>query len=129
VHEIVRVRTARREPLALEHSYFPFEPFPDLLSHRLTGSLYGLLERAYGQRPTQAVEALEPAIARPHEALLLRIEVSTPLMLIERTAFTKAGLPVEFARDLFRPDRIRISLRTGIGHGPTVEPRLAAKAR
>ena len=129
VHEIVRVRTARREPLALEHSYFPFEPFPDLLSQRLTGSLYGLLERVYGLRPAHAVEALEPATARPHEAVLLQTEVSTPLMLIERTAFTNAGLPVEFARDLFRPDRIRIWLRTGIGPAPTVEPRPAARAR
>ena len=129
VYEIVRVRTARREPLALEHSYFPVEPFPDLLSQRLTGSLYGLLERVYGQRPTQAVEALEPVIARAHEAALLRIEVSMPLMLIERTAFTSAGLPVEFARDLFRPDRIRISLSTGIGQGPTIGPSLAANAR
>ena len=36
-------------------------------------------------------------------------------MLITRTAFTTAGLAVEFARDMFRPDRIKISLRTGIG--------------
>jgi GntR family transcriptional regulator len=35
-------------------------------------------------------------------------------MLITRTAFTRAGLAVEFARDLFRPDRIRVSLQTGI---------------
>jgi GntR family transcriptional regulator len=129
VHEIVRVRTARREPLALERSYFPSEPFPDLLSQRLTGSLYGLLERVYGLRPSHAVEALEPVTPRPHEAVLLRTEVSTPLMLIERTAFTNAGLPVEFARDLFRPDRIRISLHSGIGPARTVEPRLAARAR
>lgn len=129
VHEIVRVRTARREPIALERSYFPFDPFPDLLSHRLTGSLYGLLERVYGLGPTHAVEALEPVIARPHEAALLRMEASTPLMLIERTAFTTAGLPVEFARDLFRPDRIRISLRTGIGPAPGIEAELAARAR
>jgi GntR family transcriptional regulator len=127
VHEIVRVRTARREPLALERSYFPFDPFPDLLSQRLTGSLYGLLDQVYGLVPAYAVEALEPVIARPQEAALLRIEVSMPLMLIERTAFTTAGLAVEFARDLFRPDRIRISLRTGIG--PAVESRLAANAR
>ena len=36
-------------------------------------------------------------------------------MLITRTAFTSAGLAVEFARDLFRPDRITIALQTGIG--------------
>ncbi len=35
-------------------------------------------------------------------------------MEIERTAYTAAGLAVEYARDLFRPDRVRISLRTGL---------------
>ena len=33
-------------------------------------------------------------------------------MRIERTAHTAAGLAVEFATDLFRPDRIRISVRS-----------------
>jgi len=36
-------------------------------------------------------------------------------MLITRTAFTVAGLAIEFAKDIFRPDRIKISLQTGIG--------------
>ena len=36
-------------------------------------------------------------------------------MLIERTAYTAAGVAVEYARDLFRPDRLRITLQTGIG--------------
>jgi GntR family transcriptional regulator len=116
VHEIVRVRTARREPLAIERSYFPVGPFPDLLDHGLSGSLYALLARTYGQRPTSAIESLEPVIARPDEADLLKVDLASPLMLITRTAFTTAGLAVEFARDLFRPDRIRISLQTGLGH-------------
>jgi GntR family transcriptional regulator len=114
VHEVIRVRTANREPLALERAYFPAGPFPDLLQHRLTGSIYNLLSRRYGQNPHTAVETLEPVVAKPHEAKLLRIDEGAPLMLIERTAFTAAGLAVEFARDLFRSDRMRISLRTGI---------------
>ena len=129
VYEIVRVRTARREPLAIERSFFPLAPFPDLLTHRLTGSLYELLSRSYGQRPTSAVEALEPVAARQSEAALLKISEASPLMLIERTAYTTAGLAVEFARDLFRPDRIKISLRTGLGPSATVEPNLAVQAR
>jgi GntR family transcriptional regulator len=115
VHEIVRVRTARREPLAIERSYFPVETFPDLLDLGLSGSLYGLMARRYGQRPTAAAESLEPVIAREDEARLLKVEVGSPLMLITRTAFTAAGLAVEFARDIVRPDRIKIALRTGIG--------------
>ena len=114
VHEIIRVRTARREPLAVERSYVPTGPVPDLLDHGMSGSLYGLLTRTYGQRPASAVEALEPVIARADEAELLQVDQGTALMLITRTAFTTAGLAVEFARDIFRPDRIKIALQTGI---------------
>jgi GntR family transcriptional regulator len=114
VHEVIRVRTANREPLALERAYFPAAAFPDLLDQRLTGSIYSLLARHYGQRPHTAVETLEPVAVGLSEATLLHIDVGTPVMLIERTAFTAAGLAVEFARDLFRSDRMRISLRTGI---------------
>lgn len=115
VHEVVRVRTARREPLALERSYFPAQLFPDLLSHRLNGSLYELLGSIYAQMPFVATEHLEPVIATASDAELLAVEADSPLMLIERTASTAAGLAVEYARDLFRPDRVRISFRTGLG--------------
>lgn len=114
VHEVIRVRTARREPLALERAYFPGSVFPDLLSRRLTGSLYALLTKAYGQTPATAAESLRAVSAGPDEARLLGIDEQAPLLEIERTAYTAAGLPVEYARDLFRPDRVRISLRTGI---------------
>jgi GntR family transcriptional regulator len=122
VHEVVRVRTARREPLALERSSFPASVFPDLLSQRLSGSLYELMRTTYGQAPHVAHERLEPVIASPTDAALLGVPEGTALMLIERTAFTAAGLPVEYARDLFRPDRVRISLRTGLA-GASVEAR------
>ena len=117
VHEVVRVRTARSEPLAIERSYFPVDVFPDLLTYRLTGSLYALMTRRYGQSPVSAFESLDPVIAGRWEADLLQVGPGRPLMSIERTAFTGAGLAVEFARDIFRPDRIRISLRSGVGSG------------
>lgn len=125
VYEVIRVRTARREPLAIERSYFPFEPFPDLLAHGLTGSIYTLLSREYGQHPTSAIEILEPVAARENEAGLLHVDLGSPLMLLTRTAFTAAGLAVEFARDLFRSDRIKISLRTGFGQPATLRSELA----
>ncbi len=124
VYEIVRVRTARREPLAVERSYFPVGPFPGLLDLGLSGSLYTVLTRTYGQLPSSATEVLEPVIARQDEADLLKVEPGSPLMLITRTAFTTAGLAVEFARDLFRPDRIKISLQTGIGRPPSTGSRM-----
>lgn len=114
VHEVIRVRSANREPLALERSYFPAEEFPGLLDHRMSGSLYRLMREVYDRAPHTSTEALEPVIARQDEAELLRIETGSPLMLIERTAYTAAGLPVEHAFDLFRSDRMRITVHTGL---------------
>jgi len=112
VHEIVRIRLAEKVPLALEHSWFPAQVFPDLLDQRLTGSLYRLLTRHYRQRPHTAVEYLEPACVTAEQAVQLGVAPGVAVMRIERTAHTAAGLAVEYATDLFRPDRIRISVRS-----------------
>lgn len=114
VHEIVRVRSADREPLALERACFPERLFPDLLDQRLTGSLYRLLARRYDHAPHTASEVLEPLIADAEQARLLRVPEGSPLLLIERTASTAAGVAVEYAHDVFRADRTRITLRTGL---------------
>ncbi|MGW0802813.1 GntR family transcriptional regulator [Nonomuraea sp. NPDC002799] len=112
VHEVSRVRSAGGSPMALERSYFPC--LPGLLDQDLTGSLYALLADCYDLEPRTAVEHLDPVLARPGEAAELGIEPGAPLMLIERTAYAADGTPVEHARDLFRPDRIRISVRSGV---------------
>ncbi|MGX7679032.1 GntR family transcriptional regulator [Jatrophihabitans sp. DSM 45814] len=113
VHEIVRVRSADGQPLALERSYFPAAVFTDLLRHDLTGSLYRLLTTEYNQEPLTATEYLEPVNPSPGDMGLLGLTPGVPAMLVERTASTASGLPVEYARDLFRPDRVRISVHSG----------------
>jgi GntR family transcriptional regulator len=121
VHEVVRVRSADREPLAIEQACFPAALFPDLLEQRLTGSLYRLLGKRYDHAPHTAHEVLEPVISSPEQARLLRIDAGSPLMLIERTAFTASGVAVEHAHDLFRSDRTRITLRTGLSDDARAE--------
>ncbi|GAA0924133.1 GntR family transcriptional regulator [Nonomuraea longicatena] len=113
VHEISRVRSAGGSPVALEHSFFPAAPLPGLLERDLTGSLYALLTTAYGLRPSSAVEHLDPVVADDGQAAHLGVAAGTPLMRIERTAYTAEGVPLEYARDLFRPDRVRVTVRTG----------------
>lgn len=115
VHEVVRVRSANREPLALEQACFPAALFPDLLAQRLTGSLYALMTERYDRAPHNATEVLEPVVANAEQAALLGTDVGAALMLIERTAFTAAGAAVEFSRDVYRADRTRITLRTRLG--------------
>ena len=122
VHEIVRVRSSGEQPLALERSCFPAAALPDLLSRPLTGSLYQLLGTEYDLAPRTASEHLEAVVPTPVEASHLGLAAGLPAMLIERTAFTVAGLPVEYARDLFRSDRVRISVRSGLSPTRTDYP-------
>jgi GntR family transcriptional regulator len=123
VFEIVRVRSARREPLALEETYLPAELFPGLLDRRLTGSLYGLMRTHYDLAPHHAQEWLEPEISSAEHAALLGVEAGTALMLVTRKASTAAGVVVEYARDRYRSDRTRLSLRTGLGTDVSAELR------
>lgn len=113
VHEIIRVRSANRAPIALEESYYPADIFGDLLSHNLTGSIYRLLQ-SYGRSPHSAVEELEPVKATVGQAELLGIAPDDVLMRVTRTAYSDDGHPVEHALDYFRADRTRITLRTQV---------------
>jgi GntR family transcriptional regulator len=117
VYEVVRVRRAEGDPLALERSYLPSELFPGLLDKRLSGSLYARMARDYDLAPQSATEFLEPFVAGADVAALLAVPVGSALLRIERTAASAAGQPVEYASDLFRPDKIRITVRTVAGSG------------
>lgn len=124
VHEVARVRSAGRSPVALERSFFP--ALPGFLDQDLGGSLYTLLATRYDLEPRTAVEHLDPVVAAPGEAAELGIEAGAPLMLIERTAYARDGTPVEYARDLFRPDRVRLTVRSGVTAPATRPDRTAA---
>jgi GntR family transcriptional regulator len=108
VYEVRRLRLAGGQPILIEYSLFPAERCPGLLNYRLDGSIYELLEEKYGQRPHRAKESLEPVLAGVREAEALGVTEGAPLMLVERTAYARSGLPLEFARDLFRGDRTKV---------------------
>jgi GntR family transcriptional regulator len=107
VYRVRRVRLADGEPIALEDSWIPAAPFPNLLTRDLRGSLYRLMRDDYGIAPVRAVQRLEPVLAQANHAEALGVPLGSPLMLVRRVAGCAAGIPVEFARDLHRGDRAR----------------------
>jgi len=108
VHEIVRVRLANGEPVALERGSYPADLYPGLLDGPLDGSLYDLIRSRYDEVPTRAHERLEPSLATPTEADALGIEPGAPVMLVERTAYAASGRAVERSHDVFRGDRTTV---------------------
>jgi GntR family transcriptional regulator len=107
VFRIERLRFADDEPLTLEDSWLPAERFPGLLDHDMRNSIYELMRDVYDAVPVRAVERLEPVLAEDHQARALGVDVGAALMQISRVAYTRAGIPVEFARDHHRGDRAR----------------------
>ena len=104
---------ARRRPADRDRALaVPGPAVPRPADCRLDGSLYDLLDEKYGQRPHRARESLEPVVAGVREAEALEVEEGAPLMLVERTAYSRTGQPLEYARDLFRGDRTRVVVWT-----------------
>lgn len=108
VYRVVRIRSARGVPVVLETSYFPAAVVPGLLTMDLEhSSIYRLMGQEFDARPVRARQSLEVATAQPSDASFLGIHSGSPVMLVERVSWDALGRTVEYARDLYRPDRSR----------------------
>nr|MBA2461783.1 UTRA domain-containing protein [Actinomycetota bacterium] len=109
VYEIIRVRLAGGQPVALERTVLVADAFPGLLEEQLEGSLYEVMRARFGEAPVRAVERLEAAPADRNEADALGIRAGEPVLCVERTAYLASGRAVERGRDAFRADRTRVT--------------------
>lgn len=92
------------EPVVLDEITLAAADFPGLTLERLQASersLYSFLESEYGVRMIRADERLRAVAADPHAAGLLHVEPASPLLLVERVAFTYGNKPVEWRRGLY----------------------------
>lgn len=64
------------------------------------GSMYGFFETAFGVRMLAAQERLKAVHADASAAALLRVPPGTPLLEVDRVAYTYGQRPVEFRRGL-----------------------------
>lgn len=115
VYRVRRLRLADGEPVALEDSWIPAARFPGFLDRDLRGSLYRLMRDDYGIEPVNAVQRLEPVLAKQRHAEVLGVAPASALMLVHRVARCAAGIPVELARDRHRGDRARFVVEVSTG--------------
>ena len=106
VHVLIRVRTGNNELLALEKSYFPAHHCPDLLDNELTGSIYELLQTRCNLELAHLRQKLEVTQLDASAAEALATRPDAPALRITRTTLDAHGRPIEFARDLYRGDRL-----------------------
>jgi GntR family transcriptional regulator len=107
VLQVRRVLSFVGRPTILEDLWLPGGPFKGLTAERLShyhGTMYALFELEFGVRMVRAVEKIRAVLPDADQCLLLKIPPNTPLLSVERTAFTYNDVPMEMRRGLYLTD-------------------------
>lgn len=118
VVRINRLRRADGSPMCLETAHLPADRVPGLLAvdqldAPFSGSLYQLLERAYGLRVVRAEQVLQSVELGESDAALLGVSPGAAGMRVCRTGLDDRDRPVEATTSVYRADRydIRFTVR------------------
>jgi GntR family transcriptional regulator len=104
VVQVRRLLLSGSAPVVLDDIWLPASLFKGLTAERLAtyrGPMYGLFETEFGVRMIRAEERIRAVAAAADEALLLEVPAGSPLLSVERTAYTYGDKPVEWRRGLY----------------------------
>jgi GntR family transcriptional regulator len=107
VWQAQRVLSFSGVPTILEDIWLPAAPFKGLTAERLAdyhGSMYALFETEFGVRMVRAAEKIRALPANLLHSSLLKIEQNTPLLSVERVAYTYNDMPMELRRGYYLTD-------------------------
>jgi GntR family transcriptional regulator len=102
-----RILEFQGRPLILDDIVLAAGRFPGLTMAKLDefkGSMYSFYEAAYGLRMIRAEERIRAVAADADAAAHLRVPAGTPLLCVDRIAFTYGDMPVEWRRGLCLTD-------------------------
>ena len=102
-----RVMSFGGQPMILDDIVFAANQFPGLTLAELEefrGSVYSFYETVFGVRMVRAEERLRAVAADGFAAAHLKVPQATPLLCVDRVAYTYGDKPVEWRRGLCRSD-------------------------
>lgn len=105
---IERRRTIDGRPVLVERITVDPSLAPDLLTHSLDGSLTDILKTRYGIAATRNRVDMRPCALIREAAEKLGVKSGTPGLKVTRTSFDATGRVVEYDREYWRHDAIRI---------------------
>jgi GntR family transcriptional regulator len=94
-------------PTICEDIWLPATPFKGLSVAQLSshpGAMYSLFESVFGVRMVRAEERIKAVSPDPAACELLEVGADTPLLSVERVAYTYNNAPMELRRALYRTD-------------------------
>ncbi len=107
VLQVRRVLSFGGTPIILEDIWLPATPFKGLTAERLTdyqGPMYALFETEFKLRMVRAEEKIRAIAATDVHEKLLKVTLGTPLLCVERVAYTYRDEPMELRRGYYRTD-------------------------
>lgn len=94
-------------PTILEDLWLPGAQFKGLTAERMAefrGPTYALFETEFGVRMVRAEEKIRAVLPDAEQCTLLHVAGGTPLLSVERIAYTYNDAPMELRRGLYRTD-------------------------
>ncbi len=94
-------------PTIVEDLWLPATPFKGLTAERLAdyhGPMYALFETEFNVRMVRADEKIRAVPATGGLEVLLKVDRGTPLLSVERIAYTYQDAPMELRRGYYRTD-------------------------
>ena len=107
VIEVRRLLLRGTRPVVLDDLWLPERHFAGLTAEIINGypgTLYALFEERYRVHMVRADEKLRAVAASAEAAALLGLEAGTPLLSVDRVAFTYGDRPVELRRGLYHTE-------------------------
>jgi GntR family transcriptional regulator len=107
VLQVRRVLSFANRPTILEDLWLPGMPFKGLTAQRLSqysGPMYALFETEFGVRMVRAEEHIRAVLPDEEQAKLLAVSPATPLLSVERVAYTYKDTPMELRRGFYLTD-------------------------
>jgi len=114
--DLVRLRTADDEPMAITHSQLSIRRFPGIETLDFPGaSLHGELARHWGVRAAQHSQRIRAVDVEPVDARLLGVPAGVAAFEMLGTSRDADGMVIEFGRSIYRADRYEVVLHTDLG--------------
>ena len=102
-----RVLSFAGVPTILEDIWLPGQAFKGLTAEQLAnyqGPTYAMFELDFGVRMVRAEEKIRAVLPDADQAAMLQIPQATPLLSVERIAYTYNDVPMELRRGLYLTD-------------------------
>ena len=107
VMQVRRVLSLGGVPTILEDLWLPGQAFKGLTAAQIAqyqGPTYAMYEVDFGVRMVRAQEDIRAVTPDAAQCALLQVAPGTPLLSVERIAFTYNDVPMELRRALYRTD-------------------------